>query len=483
MKIRTVQDKKKVTNMALTVTRGSKPRVVDDTPKMALTVTRESKPRVVDDQSEMALTVTRGGESRVVDDTPKIALTVTRGSESRVVDDTEEEEDSKHYCTASINHEDSQDPTVEPIASATISANAVAVAIVVAVATTVSTTVSAAADDEQPSTTFKLAEVLCNIVSDRYSYDEKLRTLEKLRKWASTEDGDFLKLFHACGGVLSVLNFLIRTMDDGNCVGAVRIECIDNAALIIVDTTYPGENNVNEDIAKKIATSLMECDGINALINASEEYSGGDDVPQLNALCSIWLALKNITCNRAAMKDVSNKDQATALFDTGIDIISQLKSVDDPKASSTLELVFETFFNIVSNDYVTKKNFQDNDILSKCLEVVKKDDAWTWQDEEFLRSLTLFFISCCVENLLVRISDYEMILPLLVVVLKEYTSNSRIRNEAMDMLDGACSLVTDKKIIERSGAVEVLGALLKSNDINEAAKNTVRTLINKIIAP
>ena len=458
MKIRTVQDKKKVTNMALTVT-------------------RESKPRVVDDQSEMALTVTRGGESRVVDDTPKIALTVTRGSESTVVDDTEEEEDSKHYCTASINHEDSQDPTVEPIASATISANAVAVA------TTVSTTVSAAADDEQPSTTFKLAEVLCNIVSDRYSYDEKLRTLEKLRKWASTEDGDFLKLFHACGGVLSVLNFLIRTMDDGNCVGAVRIECIDNAALIIVDTTYPGENNVNEDIAKKIATSLMECDGINALINASEEYSGGDDVPQLNALCSIWLALKNITCNRAAMKDVSNKDQATALFDTGIDIISQLKSVDDPKASSTLELVFETFFNIVSNDYVTKKNFQDNDILSKCLEVVKKDDAWTWQDEEFLRSLTLFFISCCVENLLVRISDYEMILPLLVVVLKEYTSNSRIRNEAMGMLDGACSLVTDKKFIERLGAVEVLGALLKSNDINEAAKNTVRTLINKIIAP
>ena len=325
--------------------------------------------------------------------------------------------------------------------------------------------------------------MLCNIVSDRYSYDEKLRTLENLRKWASTEDGDFLKLFHACGGVLSVLNFLIRTMDDGNCVGAVRIECIDNAALIIVDTTYPGENNVNEDIAKKIATSLMECDGINALINASEEYSGGDDVPQLNALCSIWLALKNITCNRAAMKDVSNKDQATALFDTGIDIISQLKSVDDPKASSTLELVFETFFNIVSNDYVTKKNFQDNDILSKCLEVVKKDDAWTWQDEEFLRSLTLFFISCCVENLLVRISDYEMILPLLVVVLKEYTSNSRIRNEAMDMLDGACSLVTDKKIIERSGAVEVLGALLKSNDINEAANNTVRTLINKIIAP
>ena len=52
MKTRTVQDKKKVTNMALTVTRGSKPKVVDDTPKMALTVTRGGESRVVDDTEE-----------------------------------------------------------------------------------------------------------------------------------------------------------------------------------------------------------------------------------------------------------------------------------------------------------------------------------------------------------------------------------------------------------------------------------------------
>ena len=42
-------------------------------------------------------------------------------------------------------------------------------------------------DDKLTSTTFKLAEVLCNIVSNRYSHDEKLRTLERQFKWANTK--------------------------------------------------------------------------------------------------------------------------------------------------------------------------------------------------------------------------------------------------------------------------------------------------------
>ena len=131
---------------------------------------------------------------------------------------------------------------------------------------------------------------------------------------------------------------------------------------------------------------------------------------------------------------------------------------------------------------MTKKYLQDNDILSKCLVVFKKDDVWTCQGEELLRSATHFFRWCCFKNLLDRSSDYEMLLPLLVMVLKEYPSNSTIRNAAVHMLHSACSLVTDKKIIERSGTVEVLGALLKWNDISEEAKTTVRSLIHKIIA-
>ena len=102
---------------------------------------------------------------------------------------------------------------------------------------------------------------------------------------------------------------------------------------------------------------------------------------------------------------------------------------------------------------------------------------------KIIRRSTVFFEWCCFKNLLNKSSDYEMLLPLLVMVLKEYPSNSTIRNAAVHILHSACSLVTDKKIIERSGTVEVLGALLKSEDINEEAKNKVRTLTNKITAP
>ena len=88
----------------------------------------------------------------------------------------------------------------------------------------------------------------------------------------------------------------------------------------------------------------------------------------------------------------------------------------------------------------------------------------------------------CLKNLLDKSSDYEMLLPLLVMVLKEYPSNSLIRNEAVHIIHSVCYLVTDKKIIDTSGTVEVLGALLKWNDISEEAKTTVRSLIHKIIA-
>ena len=99
-----------------------------------------------------------------------------------------------------------------------------------------------------------------------------------------------------------------------------------------------------------------------------------------------------------------------------------------------------------------------------------------------MRSATVFFECCCLKNLLDKSSDYEMLLPLLVMVLKEYPSNSLIRNEAVHIIHSVCYLVTDKKIIDTSGTVEVLGALLKWNDISEEAKTTVRSLIHKIIA-
>jgi hypothetical protein len=415
------------------------------------------------------------------------------------VDDDKGENDTKRHRTddantaASINHKDSHNNPVlpEPVTSASASTTGNESGDVVAVTANVTTTTTTTTtNDELPSTTSELMKVLCSIISDRYTREEALYTLARLSKWAETEKGNFLKLFHKCNGILIVLNFLINIMNDGNCVGQVRMECIEKAAQVIRSVIYPGENKVNEDIAKKISKSLIECDGINTLINATEEYNGGEDVHELNALYFVWKALVNITTFETDVmtEDTINKDQAIALFDTGIDVISQLKSVDGDVALETLEFVFGVLNNctMLLRNYVTTKYFRDKDILSKCLEVFKIDndsDSWTCRSENAMEATILFFNTCRFKRLLAGSSDYEILLPLLVMVLKVHPSNDEIRNKSMHVIHDACLFVNDRKIIERSGAVEVLGALLASDDINEAEKHKVRTLTRRITAP
>ncbi|OEU08118.1 hypothetical protein FRACYDRAFT_250342 [Fragilariopsis cylindrus CCMP1102] len=81
------------------------------------------------------------------------------------------------------------------------------------------------------------------------------------------------------------------------------------------------------------------------------------------------------------------------------------------------------------------------------LEVLKRNSLWTFEGRGG--------------------SDYEIILPLLVVALKKFPSNDEIREGAMNMMDRSCSTINDKKIIERLGALEVLAILLALDEIND----------------
>jgi hypothetical protein len=332
-------------------------------------------------------------------------------------------------------------------------------------------------------TTDQLSQELCKIVDIvHYSRDESIRALENLHDWAFTEDADFLKSFHTYGGIAKVLDFLKATMNDVNCKGSIRMECIEIAANVIAWVTFSGENDDNEEIAKKIAITLLNCDGIDTLISASEEYTGGDDIPQLNAVCYVWCAFGNILSTDSSLM---SQDKAVTIFDTGIDVISQLKSVDNSITSRILNQVFCTFNNIVFGNYVTKKYFQDKNILPKCLEVFKKNGAWNFRSHEgLIQEAVDFFDTCCDKGLIYDSSDYEKILPLLVLAIKKYPSNDNIRKYALKMMNHSCSTINDKKIILRSGVMESLGVLLASDEINdnEDEKNKVRTLISKIIA-
>jgi len=335
-------------------------------------------------------------------------------------------------------------------------------------------------DNNEVPTPSQLSEELCTIVSKRYSRDEASCALDRLIQWADTGDPEFLKLFHRYAGDIKVLDFLTATLIDSNCVGTIRMRCIQKAANVLMLVCSQKHDGSNKEIVTKIATSVMNYNGIDTLINASEEYFGGDDLPQVQALERVWAALASLACHTGAMETAINKDKANILFDTGIDILVQLKSKDI--ATSVLGNVFVTLRNIVCCQYMEMKQFQETTILSKCLDVFRnKDGMWGGRSEPVTDKAIRFIVSCYETDLLDWDDDYEMLLPFLAMCLNKFGSVDRILESAIFMIHDACYTIDEKKIIERSGIMEPLGALLASNDINEAQKKRVHDVIVTIV--
>lgn len=71
-------------------------------------------------------------------------------------------------------------------------------------------------------------------------------------------------------------------MKDGNCVDAVRVECIEMAAIFIGSVTHPGEGGAKNNIVTKIVVTFNK----NAtrltpsLIWRVKNIAVVDDVPQ-----------------------------------------------------------------------------------------------------------------------------------------------------------------------------------------------------------
>ena len=122
-------------------------------------------------------------------------------------------------------------------------------------------------------------------------------------------------------------------------------------------------------------------------------------------------------------------------------------------------------------------------ILSKCLEVFKKNGTWNFRGCERLVKIAVQFFNTCRFHLLDKSLDDRMLLPLLVDVLKKFPSNYRIRVYVVSILDDACSSeASNKKILLRLGVMETLGLLFASDEFSdEDEKNEVRTLIIRII--
>ena len=236
----------------------------------------------------------------------------------------------------------------------------------------------------------------------------------------------------------------------------------------------------NKDIITNIITYGIDYGGLDVLINASEEYIGGDNYEELNAQSTVWYTLGKIYAFRLPII----KENANAVFETGIDLLSHLKSVTAVDRSSALiGNIFCAFKTMVETNYATMM-FQTNNYISKCLDVFKKNDG-TWKDNKNFETPAqhaITFLDRCHfrQRLFNGDSDYTLILSFCAFVLKNFGTNKIIRVIGTKFVNNSFSFVQDKNIIKRSGCMEALAFLLASNKIGEDEKRIVGALIGRI---
>jgi hypothetical protein len=180
-----------------------------------------------------------------------------------------------------------------------------------------------------------------------------------------------------------------------------------------------------------------------------------------------------------------------------------VKSTEDEEGNSTV--AFAAQKSVVSandfsnNDVTTNIGEESNELptpleLSKELckivdtdrysrDEFKNDETWTCRCGILWEYASRFFYSCHFRSLLDQSSDYEMLLPLLVIGLEKFSSNHKIQDISITLLVGACRMLNGRKIVERSGVMKPLAVLLASSNISEAEKTRLRAVIHYISAP
>jgi hypothetical protein len=336
----------------------------------------------------------------------------------------------------------------------------------------------------------ELSKELCKIVAtEHYSGEESLLALERLSKWAHTQDSTLLKHFLTYGGVVKVVDFLNEQIENANdrAKASYRpgylMEAIHKAADVICNVCFVGKHGINEDIAVVNATVVVKYGGIETLLRASDAFNRSEmrSAPRaLKAAEGVWNAIMNVYCNAEAA--VTKEISMLVLFHS-IDIMEAVGSIDHPIASETLANVFNSLYRITYHDFVTKAEFHQSGLLEHCLRVFKRDVNSGEGDEELLEEAISFLYGCHEKGILEKGPDYERVLPLCVMGLQEFShDNDNIREWASKLLDGAISNIEKKEsIVMAEGAIAALAPFLTFQDVDATEKEFLRNLIRKIV--
>ena len=326
-------------------------------------------------------------------------------------------------------------------------------------------------------------DIFANTGHSMFYRGEALVALDTMGKWAYSEDSTFFDNFDTFGGVARVLYFLRTVTDNETCERVVRMKFIRKAVRLTARVCFLGVDETIMDIVKNNARNAVYVGGIETLLLASNECKAdtSNSGSTLKITSLIWYTLSSVTCLAG---DMIVHERAYCIFICCVDIIGHLRSVTDPLTYEILCDVLDTLNNIMVVDHIDlTKEFRGKAILSKCLEIFKKDGTmFRCENGEIMSAVIDFLDTCQRMKLLNGDSDQESFVYICVIGLKEFPANGAIRKKVVQLLYAAYSTIYDKKIFERADTMVGLAPLLTSEDIDEVEKDNVRGLMCKILA-
>ncbi|OEU08577.1 hypothetical protein FRACYDRAFT_264496 [Fragilariopsis cylindrus CCMP1102] len=336
--------------------------------------------------------------------------------------------------------------------------------------------------DELKKELYKLVD------TDHYSRDESLQALHRFLQWNSIRDTysdnlQFNDYFYEYAGLQIVLDFVEKFSNDA--------ECVENSISVVQKMVYnqyrskPGEGT----------HIIFSHGGIEILLQSSNMLVEGNlNGPKLGALESIWNLFGDIfsytiypsgtadrTADRTKIDTTSKsfKDRFYSIVDSCLDLLTKIQSRDDQTSLGIMSKAFSILgkaskISTDMKDSVVNGEIRKKGIIPKTVEVFKMDDgSCNFRDNKLIRCALRMLTDLNNNNLLTQASDFQSVLPLLAVALKEFLFT------AITLLEKATDAIENKSTIEKAGVLGALVPLLERDDTRHV-KDRVRNLVANI---
>jgi len=181
---------------------------------------------------------------------------------------------------------------------------------------------------------------------------------------------------------------------------------------------------------------------------------------------------------------ITSTDIATPTTTTTVDINKAKEKsevVNTRLTSLILEDMFSTLTNVSNNAHMTRDDFQGMDLISKCIEALKKPNGeWIDNNKELYIHASRFFVQCSKKDILSTKNDFEAAFPLIVECIRRYPEDS-FKGELFDLVRNAYSVVYDKSFIQGSGILGAVATVLQSHYISETTKDASHQLLKELL--